>query len=659
MSQSQQIPVAGGAIACPSSEQLLAFASGVADEATSASIAQHIADCQSCEQAFRSIDSSADPLTSRMRLALQTSAELDDSECFRMIQAAVEMGATRGPLAADDALPATHSLAGTPDDVSDATRYQSLPTASWTPLPIGESIGRYRLETLLGEGTFGRVYLAHDTQLDRPVALKVAKSQELGGANLLAAFLSEARSAARLRHPGIVSIYDVGSEGDFHFIAMEHVPGESLRKQLVGTPQPPARVADLIAQAAEAMHFAHKQGLMHRDLKPANLLLDADGRVRIADFGLALHEDQQRRRAGDRAGTLPYMSPEQVRGDAHRLDGRADIWSLGVIMYELLAGRRPFLGRPREVEDEILHRPPKPLRQIRDDVDQELEQICLKCLAKDPEQRYSSAMDLAEALKGWSSGHPAAKRSKLRPWLSIIVILLAALAVAPLIWIRMRPEMPYPVDKWARPFEWLPVMTQPPEVIDTQISGEQPWSYDSRRRRIKMDTQTVNLLGLGKTESNRFKLQVALSKNINAGTAGIFLGAQSLGTAADGRRGWRCQVITVEFLSGRYFVRRERWELMEVRPNGAWARTRSRTLAYQVVEEEKLGNDLLLEVTVKEDTVDEVLWQNRRLKDLTDPQKLADKSLPGGVGRFGIVNSGGSTTFSGANFMSLRSNPND
>ena len=499
MSQSQQIPVAGGAIACPSSDQLLAFASGVADEATSASIAQHIADCQSCEQAFRSIDSSADPLTSRMRLALQTGAELDDSECFRMIQAAVEMGAIRGPLAADDELPATHSLAGTPDDVSDATRYESLPTASWTPLPIGESIGRYRLQSLLGEGTFGRVYLAHDSQLDRPVALKVAKTHELGDAVLLAAFLAEARSAARLRHPGIVTIYEVGSAGEFHFIAMEHVPGQSLRALLVGKPQPTELVADVIAQAAQAMHYAHKQGLMHRDLKPANLLRDADGRVRIADFGLALHEDQQRRRAGDRAGTLPYMSPEQVRGDSHRLDGRADVWSLGVIMYELLAGRRPFLGRPSEVEDEILHRPPKPLRQIRDDVDQELEAICLKCLAKDPQQRYSSAMDLAEALKGWQRSTHRWLNLGLggsQPLLSLtikIVIyagcLLLLVSVLTSGWyltdsvmpqsnrkkslplrvqtqahsgVPQKPLWPYPVDKWAQPQIWLPLMTQSP-----------------------------------------------------------------------------------------------------------------------------------------------------------------------------------------------------
>jgi serine/threonine protein kinase len=495
-----------------------------------------------------------------------------------------------------------------------------------------------------------------------------------------------------------VSIYDVGSEGDFHFIAMEHVPGQSLRKQLVGTPQPPAQVADLIAQAADAMHFAHKQGLMHRDLKPANLLLDADGRVRIADFGLALHEDQQRRRAGDRAGTLPYMAPEQVRGDAHRLDGRADIWSLGVIMYELLAGRRPFLGRPREVEDEILHRPPKPLRQIRDDIDPELEQICLKCLAKDPQQRYSSAMDLAEALKGWQRstrrwlnlGRPGSQplvslTIKIVIYAGCLLLLLSVLTSG---WyvanrdeprsnrdkslrvmtqtqsgVPQKPVWPYPVDKRAEPLVWLPLMTQPPEVIDVEVSGEEPWIYDPRRRQIKMDCATVKVLGLGTTESNRFKLKLALSKNVHVGTAGIFLGAQPLEPTADGRRGYRCQVVTVDYGSGEYCVRRERWELMEVRPKGMWALAHSSTFAAQTIaaEEAQLGHELEIEltVTVKEDQVQEVLFQNRPLEDLTNPQKLNDETIPSCIGRFGIVNSRGSTTFSGANFMSLRSNPHD
>jgi len=198
-------------------------------------------------------------------------------------------------------------------------------------------------------------------------------------------------------------VYDVGRQEDgTPFIVMEYVDGVSLAGLLKGGGLAPPRAVALMVQMAEAAHYAHKQGFVHRDLKPGNVLLDAEGNAHLADFGLAVHDSTQRQHAGEYAGSLAYMSPEQVRGETHRLDGRADIWSLGVILYQMLTERCPFAGdNLQEICDEILRRDPKPLRQIDDRIPAELERICLKCLAKPASDRYLTARDLARDLRAW------------------------------------------------------------------------------------------------------------------------------------------------------------------------------------------------------------------------------------------------------------------
>lgn len=271
-----------------------------------------------------------------------------------------------------------------------------------TESTVPESIGRYTIQRVLGQGTFGLVYQAFDPQLGKSVALKVPKLDRFSSHEAIEFFLDEAQSAAQLEHPGIVRVYDLQRQADFLYIVLQFIDGGDLAGYMKSRRLSQRQVVELMTAISEAVGFAHQRGFWHRDLKPANILVDSSGNPYVADFGLALHESVQRDRAGEVAGTPAYMSPEQVRGEAHRLDGRTDIWSLGVIMYEMLAGRRPFAGETRErLRDEILHRDPKPLRMIEPDISRELARICLACLAKKGMDRYQSAADLIDDLQHW------------------------------------------------------------------------------------------------------------------------------------------------------------------------------------------------------------------------------------------------------------------
>lgn len=291
------------------------------------------------------------------------------------------------------------------EDVSEKDHSRQHACAKPGEPPDPRHLGRFEIESRLGRGAFGDVYLAYDPQLQRRVAMKVPRCERFSSIEDMDIFVQEARTAAGLTHPGIVTIHDVVRDGDLLFIVQEYVEGQDLAKYLMtqNAVLSAEQVVGLLLSIAEGLLFAHQKGFVHRDLKSANILMDAQLRPRIADFGLAVHETAQRRRRGEQSGTPAYMSPEQVRGETHRLDGRSDIWSLGVILYELLTGRRPFHGDTRdELFDEIKHRDPTPPRQRRQQVPAELERICLKCLSKRVTDRYSSAADLIDDLRHWS-----------------------------------------------------------------------------------------------------------------------------------------------------------------------------------------------------------------------------------------------------------------
>jgi len=266
-----------------------------------------------------------------------------------------------------------------------------------------ERVGRYKLVKLLGTGGFADVYLANDEQLGRSVAVKIPHYIKGRNAHSVESYLTEARTAANLDHPHIVPVYDVGADHDCGvYVVSKYIQGINLAERLRSEKLSLKETAELISKVAGALHHAHLSGLVHCDVKPANILLDANGTPYLTDFGLAVEEDEQRRRAGEVAGTFPYMAPEQVRGEVHRFDGRVDVWALGVILYEMLAGRRPFRGETLgELDDEIVSREAKPLRQVDDSIPRELERITLKCLSKQITDRYATCRDLVDDLNSW------------------------------------------------------------------------------------------------------------------------------------------------------------------------------------------------------------------------------------------------------------------
>ena len=343
-------------------------------------------------------------------------------------------------------------LAGAATIGAGNTVHETTITAHELPVVPG-----YEIVEEIGRGGMGVVYRARQLGLDRTVALKMVLSGLMAGPRQLSRFRAEGAALARLQHPNIVQIYDVGQAAGRPYFAFELVAGGSLAQRLQGTPQAVRPAAQLIEILARAVHAAHANGVIHRDLKPANILLGAEqgtgvfpASVKITDFGLAkcasgggqLPEPHGPTATGEMLGTPNYMAPEQAIARSQPVGPTADVYSLGAILYELLTGRPPFTGQtPLTTVLQVLHNEPVSVTSLQPNVPRDLETICLKCLRKDPRQRYASALELAEDVDRFLRDEPIRARpvgaaEKLWRWVRrhpATAILLAAGLLAPLV----------------------------------------------------------------------------------------------------------------------------------------------------------------------------------------------------------------------------------
>src|SRR6266542_165146 len=310
--------------------------------------------------------------------------------------------------------------------------------------PMLMDFGDYELLEQIGRGGQGVVFRAHQKSLNRTVALKVISLGQWASEAHVKRFRREAEAAARLEHPCIVPIYEVGERDGSCYFSMKFVEGGQLDEVIRREPMPPRRAAELIAQVARTVHYAHEHGILHRDIKPGNILLDAKGEPHLTDFGLArlVESESTVTRTLEVLGTPSYMAPEQAAGNNAKLTSATDVYGLGAVLYQLLTGQPPFSGGTTyETIKLLLETEPRQPRLWNPKVDRDLSTICLKCLEKDPQRRYSSALVLAEDLERWLKHEPISARRtgvvgrgkkwlQRNPTLAAVVTLSLALVAA-------------------------------------------------------------------------------------------------------------------------------------------------------------------------------------------------------------------------------------
>ncbi len=373
---------------CPNDDHLSAFLEG---ELTSEEVSQINAHLESCTRCQAALDAATE---SQLAVGLPVDPA-DDPTISNLVSRLSLLSPAK--------------LEG---DTSVTLSGIQFPGPATDEAPLGE-LGEYRIKELIGDGASGLLYRAVDPRIDREVAIKVLRSELAGQDESRQRLNREARAVAGLVHENVVQLYEFGNAPGFPpYLVMEMVHGESLGQRLKRVDCITSREAvDMVVPIAHALAAAHKQNLIHRDVKPSNILLDQHDKPRITDFGLALLDDgnTELTREGSLAGTPAYISPEQII-DPHHVDGRSDVYSLGVVLYQMLTGELPFQGVVRMTLLAVLHKDPPQPRQFNDEIPKDLETIVLKAMSKDPDKRYQTADTFADDLQRWRDGKPIKAR---------------------------------------------------------------------------------------------------------------------------------------------------------------------------------------------------------------------------------------------------------
>jgi hypothetical protein len=419
--------------ACPGMEQLDSLLLGYLPEEEADALDRHLLECAACLRTLQGI-AGQDVLIAGWRRPKGRADEADPERVVGLIRQVKLRLRGESPAPGGQAVATQHATDTPPGPDPDSPGQPGLPR-----------VPGFEILDELGRGGMGVVYKAQQLGLKRLVALKMILAGRHAGAAQRARFRAEAEAVARLQHPHIVQIHEIGEHDGLPFFALELCPGASLAARLDGTPLPPADAARRVDTLARAMHVAHQAGIVHRDLKPGNVLVAADGTMKVSDFGLAkrLDEGAGPTQTGAIVGTPSYMAPEQAGAETGKVSPAADIYALGAILYELLTGRPPFkAATPLDTLRQVLNDEPVSIRQLHSGVPRDLETICHKCLQKEPKKRYASAAELADELSRFLEHRPIMARrptvaerllkaSRRRPeviWAAALVLLLAAVA---------------------------------------------------------------------------------------------------------------------------------------------------------------------------------------------------------------------------------------
>ena len=453
-----------------------------------------------------------------------------------------------------EALLASHQLSGSFIETSAVGIATRIIESGQADLLVDRTIGHYKISKRIGSGGMGEVYLATDVTAGRQAALKLLPMRFTGDAERLKRFQQEARAVVALNHPNILTVYEIGEDHSTHYIASELIEGETLRQRLMRGRMELSEAVDLAIQAASALAAAHQAGIVHRDINPGNIMLRPDGYVKVVDFGIAKLAEQEapatmpkdealllvETNLGSILGTVPYISPEQACGVP--VDKRTDIWSLGVVLYEMVTGHQPFTGgTPREVMTSILEKEPPPLTTYNKQTPAELRQIISKALRKDRRERYQSVSEMLQALKNLRhklelKAAPLWLRWTRSPIALVFVLLVSALLLALPFYRHRNLTTSLPPDK---SIAVLP-------FVDLSPAKDQEYFCDGMSEEILDALAKVDGLRIvGRTSSFSFK-----GKNANVNEVGEKLNVANVLEGTVRREGNRVRV-TAELINTR------------------------------------------------------------------------------------------------------------